>query len=161
MIKFKQIKPKPLKVDAIRLELLNGLRKFNSLAVKDFNETTRTWNGDKPRWETSISLAGGAITAVIAPKGSALALNKWNWLDKGTAVRYATMTPNFIPKTSPRTLGTTAGAGGLAFVSTRVPHEGIEARGWSAIIMVKWTPVFAEIMQEYMNKGAKKSGHSI
>lgn len=58
----------------------------------------------------------------------------WKYLDQGTAVRYATMTKGFRAKTRPGYLVSYAGAGRLAYVSTKVPRPGIAPRRWSESI---------------------------
>ena len=52
---IKEIKPSKLKVDAIRLELLNEMRKVGTEVKKDFEKTTKTWK-HKPKFVQSISL---------------------------------------------------------------------------------------------------------
>lgn len=159
---FKPIHPPKLKVGRIRLEALNGLRKAGRGMQKDFEATTQTWRNEKPTFSFNISLAGGATgTLTIQVGGNQKGQDKWFWLDEGTAVRYATMTPDFSPKTRAGFIGSGSGSGGVQFVNRQYPKPGIEARGWSEAIAEKWTPLFEDIMQEALDKGAALSGHSI
>jgi hypothetical protein len=85
---------------------------------------------------------------------------KFLWLEEGTKVRYATMTPDFKPKTQRGVLGSTRGRGGKAFVDKRKPKPGIEAREWTEqIIKEKRLPqVMKERAQKALEKAAKESG---
>lgn len=50
------------------------------------------------------------------------------FIDQGTQVRYATMTEDFIPKTSYRNYHSGYGRGGVQFINVRKPQNGIAAR---------------------------------
>lgn len=159
MISFKAIKPAKLKVDAFRLESLNAMRKDGRKQIKDYQATTKTWSGDKPSWQMQISLSGVGPNMTVF--GTGPGVDKWNYLDRGTKVRYATMSADFQAKTTPRVLGSRAGKGKLLVVRKSVPRPGIEAREWTPEMVKKWTPLFAESQQEALDRAAKKSGHSL
>jgi hypothetical protein len=80
----KGIKPKKLRVDKVRLNLLNALRKEGRIVKKEFEKTTATWTGDKPTFMILISLAGGNAVVLVGPGGSTKGTQKWVWLDEGT-----------------------------------------------------------------------------
>lgn len=61
-----------------------------------------------------------------------------NWLNKGTAVRYATMKPGYISKTRPNILRSVSGGGQVAFISKSKPNPGIEARNFDQSV-ADWT----------------------
>lgn len=160
VILVKAIKATKLKEDVFRLELLNELRKTGTAVKRDFERTTRTWKGDKPKFESAVSLsrADGGPTLLVEPTGGKGA-KKWGWLDKGTKVRYATMTSNFSPKTRPGSLDSGAGRGGVAFINKKRPRPGIKARGWSVLITNSWRRPMKQRMQKALARAAKKSGH--
>lgn len=160
VIVMKGIKAKRLTIDPIRLELLNELRKTGTAMRKDFEKTTQTWEGERPDFGQAISLAQGGPTLLIEPQGGKGA-QKWRWLDEGTSVRYATMTPDFQAKTKPRYLGSGRGRGGLMYVNRNRPRPGIKARGWTELIAKKWKRPFQRRMEEALIRGAKKTGHYI
>jgi hypothetical protein len=136
------IEPEKMKTGHIRLAILNELRKQGTATRKEFEKTTKHWEGDKPRFESIISLAGGlpGVVTDIKDKTSEGAL-KWFWLNDGTSLRWAVMSDNWESKTSPGTLSTGRGAG---FVRIRGrgrmrargldARPGIEARGWTELI---------------------------
>ena len=55
MIVVKAIKPSRLREDAMRLELLNAMRRVGTGIKKDFEATTKTWK-HKVKFEQLISL---------------------------------------------------------------------------------------------------------
>lgn len=162
VILVKAVKASKLKEDVFRLELLNELRKTGTAVKKDFEQTTRTWKGDKPKFGVAVSLAAanGGPTLLVEPEGGKGA-KKWEWLDKGTKVRYATMTSNFVPKTQPGSLASGVGRGGVAFVNKKRPRPGIEPRRWSILITRNWRPRMKRRMEQALTRAAKKSGHKL
>jgi len=157
---FKAIKSSKLKEDTFRLEFLNEMRKTGTAVRKDYSKTTRTWRGDKPTFKQLVSLAGGGPTLVIEVTGGHGA-DKWFWLDRGTKVRYATMSLSFRAKTQVGNLSSGSGRGGVLFVNKKRPRPGIKARGWTILIVRRWTPRFKRNMEGAMGRAAKKSGHYI
>ena len=71
------------------------------------------------------------------------------------------MTPDFVAKTKPRVIGSGQGRGGLAYVDTRRPRPGIEAREYEPEIAKRLKPRFEKYGQEAMERVARKSGHQI
>lgn len=157
VILMKGVKPSKLKIDAVRLALLNEMRKAGTAVRRDYERTTRTWKGEKPEFAQAVSLAGGGPQLLIVVQGPGA--KKWFWLDKGTKVRYATMSADFKSKTVPRVLDSRAGKGRRLFVNKKRPRPGIEARMWTELIAKKWRRPFKQRMESAMVSGAKKSGH--
>ena len=58
----------------------------------------------------------------------------YRYVDEGTSVRHAVMTRDFAPKTSVRSLASSRGRGGLAYVDKRVSAPGIQARRFSLVV---------------------------
>jgi len=105
VVSLKAIKPKPLRVDAIRLELLNELRKEGAVQRKELKKTVKTWRGETPEFESLIGLerkAGGSAMVVTGPTGSKKAVSKWEWLNSGTRIRWAVMSRDWRSKTMVR-----------------------------------------------------------
>lgn len=157
---MKAIKPSRLKDDVFRLEALNQMRKTGRAIQRDYKRTTQTWEGAKPNFGLLISLAGDGPTILVEAQGGKGA-DKWNWLDKGTAVRYATMSSNWRSKTTPNTLRSVRGRGVMLFVSKKHPRPGIKARNWTVIIVRMWTPRFKRDMEDALRRAVRKSGHRI
>lgn len=162
MIVIKAIKPAKLKQDAFRLEFLTGLHSMERDIVKDYNKTTETWQSDRPKFAAAISLKQPGPTLVVdASGGDPKGVKKWYWLDKGTKVRHAVMSPDFEPKTRHRFIGSEKGKGRMVFVSKKINLPGIKAREWTQEITKKWTPRFKKRMEQAMRDAAQKSGHSM
>jgi hypothetical protein len=161
MIAAKAIKPSKLKQEVFRLEFLSAVHDMERQIIREFNKTTDTWQGEKPTFKALISLQNPGPTIVVGPSGSTKGAQKWEWLDKGTRVRYATMSPDWISKTTPNVVGSRAGRGRMLFVNKNIPHPGIEARNWDKIIGKQFAPRFKRRMEEAMRTATKKSGHAI
>ena len=64
--------------------------------------------------------------------------DKYMFVNDGTRIRYATMTPNFSAKSRPGSIGSVPGSGGVAFISKKHPRPGIKARSFNLAINIKW-----------------------
>lgn len=117
----------------VRAFILNALKVEGRYAKGLLDQTVATWQ-DAPTFPVELHYKGGFIELRVQPKGTEHQLWKWVWLDQGTRVRYATMTRNFKAKTSPGSFSSGTGAGGVAYVSKKVPRPGIAARNWSAML---------------------------
>jgi hypothetical protein len=178
-IYFEWTPPPEIKVDAVRLTLLNGIRKFGTKVKKRYRETTRTWR-TKPKFETVVSLKGvggrKGPTAIVYTDSQIYA-----WVDYGTgqaagnrADRYPIWAgyytgksdkkvlafPSvFEPKTTPGVIGSTSGfKGDVDTFTPYVLHPGIEPRRFTEIISEEMDPVFTEDMKIAMKEAAKNSG---
>ena len=160
---FKEIKPKPLKEDAFRLEFLTMMHEMEREIKKDFKETTKTWDTNV-EFVSIISLKGGPSVLVgtdneiyrmvndgtkahdIAPKGK-----------KRLAYQV-----QFVPKTAPGVIGSKAGGkSGNYTYRGLVHHPGFKARAFDKVITKKWTPRFKRRAEEAMRIAAQKSGHGV
>lgn len=104
----------------LSVALLNAQKRI----VKYLEQYTATWNHD-PQISTKgqTHYAGGDIWAGVKIDDPIF----W-WLEDGTSVRYAVMSGDFIPKTAVRQIKSQTGRGGLSYVDTDVPRDGIEPR---------------------------------
>ena len=77
-----------------------------------FSSSVSTWD-HKPPFDKEIETVGGwggmiRVTGTVSTEDDV-----YRYLNDGTSVRYATMTPNFKAKTKPGRISAGAGAGGL------------------------------------------------
>lgn len=70
---------------------------------------------------------------LVAPKDDQFG-RIWMFLDGGTSVRYAILSPDWRSKTTPGTLSTGLGAGRVLYIDINDPQPGIEARLWSELV---------------------------
>lgn len=169
MITFKSITPAKFNSAAFQKEFL---RQAEILAPKmhaDLKRPTMTWN---PPVEFEEHIYTGSRAAVEAKKtlaargGAGLAIivttedKRYKFVDEGTKVRYATMSPNFVAKTKPKSLTAGRGRGGVLFVNKNRPRPGIKARGFTKLVTAKWKPLFRLAMDNAKKAATKKSGHA-
>lgn len=141
VFRIKAIKPDYLKVDNIRLALLNELRDEGKDLQSEFAKTTAGWEGDKPTFEQQISLDGNNAVVIVFPSGNTKGVEKWVYLDLGTSIRWALMSNNWSSKTKPGKLQSGGGRGRVVIAGRRAmqargigPRPAIKARGWSVKI---------------------------
>lgn len=163
VIEIKQIKPAKLKVDKVRLELLNALRAQGKEIVADYNQTVQTWR-NKPTFEVAVSLSGGDVTVLVVPDGPNR--QQFEYVDKGTRPhiirpRRATILrfkSAYRAKTQPGVIGSNpGGASGDDVYRQFVNHPGTEARRFSEIIEKRRRKRFQESMVDAMQKGMEKA----
>jgi len=167
---YKIIKPTRLNVAAMRLQLLNDMRKVGTQIKADFEKTTATWT-TKVAFEEQISLSGG-------PQVEVYTTNKiYGYVDRGTEPhdiwagfytgksdkKVLAFSSKSTPKTIPGVIGSSAGSAGP--VDTFRPyvanHPGTKARNFSKEIEKTWTPKFKRAMEASMSKVTKASGHAL
>lgn len=133
--------------EAVR-EVIDGAAEMFDLTVKDFNtkpEFDRVYKRDSRR------IVGEVFTTDMV----------YRFLDEGTRVRYAVMTPDFISKTRPSVLPSRRGRGGLMKVIKSNPLPGIEARNFDERIAQRMQPRFNRIARQKLMEAARESGHQI
>jgi hypothetical protein len=151
----KVIKPPGLKVDQIRLELLNAMRKEGRLQKKRLAETARHWTGAKPTFEFLIGLTGTETALFVGPSGDTKGAQKWVWIDEGTPphiirprnARILAFRVGGRSGSSPNTLAVSAGRRGSKWAHAKVVHHpGIRARNWAITLMKeRMNPYYASI----------------
>lgn len=163
VILWKGIKPTKLRIDAVRLTLLNELRAVGVQVRKDFEATTATWK-EKPKFEQEIGLSPDGPTLLVGTDDE-----NYNRLDKGTRKNYPipkagpgllAFRPGYVAKTSPGVIGSQAGGpfGDFVIRHTQIIHPGIEARKFGETIQKKWEKPFKRRMEVAIKKAAKNSG---
>jgi hypothetical protein len=96
--------------------------------TRRFNKVTATWN-HKPKFVISRFVTGDDVYVQVVTDDKI-----YYFVDQGTSVRYAKMTDDFEPKTSPGWIGSRTGRGGLDYIDPRHPRPGIVARNWTEAI---------------------------
>lgn len=134
-------------IDGIAEKIANVVREYADKAEDDFKRTTKTWERDVA-FEKKMRERGNGFEAEVFTEDEI-----YFYLNDGTATRYATMTPNFKPKTQPGKLDSSSGRGGLAFVNTQRPRPGIEARKFNTAIIRKHGKKFVKDIQSASAKG--------
>lgn len=100
-----------------------------------FQKTTETWNHN-----VVFVLTTNKDGRAVSTRGEEGQI--YTYIDGGTRVRHAVMTPDFKPKTFVGKLYSAPGQGGMAFVSKKLNLPGIKARGFSETIQKKMDAKF-------------------
>jgi hypothetical protein len=98
----------------------------------DFETTVDTW-ASKPKF---VVYKGQAMRII----GTSDTI--YRFLNSGTRVRRAVLSPDFRAKTSPGMIGSRRGKGGRVYVSKRISLPGIKPRAFSKTIQEKWQKQF-------------------
>ena len=168
MIVLKAIRPRRLRDDALRLALLNEMRKVATEIKKDFAKTTATW-AHRVQFTVLVSLTGPGPVVLVGTDDRV-----YRYVDEGTrphlifAGIYTGKSKKkalafrgaFRAKTTPRVIGSGAGfKGGALVLRPYVQHPGTEARQFDVTIQGSWEPRFKRRMEAAMVQAAAKSGH--
>lgn len=161
---WKQIKPARLREDAMRLALLNGMRRMGTKIKADFEKTTATWK-HKPKFEVMVSLTKPGPTVVVDTNDEI-----YRYVNDGTeahvilpkkakALRFP---GTFTSKTVPGVLEARQGSSGGGDVFAKgVLHPGTKARNFDKMIARKWQGLFKREMEAVMRDVAIASGHAL
>jgi len=164
IVVWKEIKPKAIKVKAMRKVLLNEMTKSGKDIKKDFEKTTSTW-------KTNVAFD---IVTDLDPKGPQVLVGTDNeiygFVDKGTKphsirpkrARILRFQSGYKAKTSVNKIGASSGGpfGDNVFARS-VNHPGTKARNFTSILQKKWQSIFKRRMEKAMRKARTVSGHSI
>lgn len=155
-LQYVQIPPKLINTASLRAKLLNAIKPVANDMEKAFNEYVSTWQEHFPEFITKYGYAHGDIYAYVALNGWGPDEQVFYFLDHGTSVRYATMTEDFVAKTTPHKLYSGEGQGGLNYVDPNQPRPGIEAREISKEIADTYREVFMyRIKMAFRSAGIK------
>lgn len=118
-------------------------------AIPLFQNTTKTWQ-NKPTFTAAPTARGWQVE--IDPAFP------YQWVNKGTRVRYATMSKDWKSKTKPGVLASFNGKGRLLFVSRKHPRPGIQARNFQDIIMKRMQARAANKVRQSLNQASYGAG---
>lgn len=152
---MRAIKPGNLNIPVFRAEANVAMERTLLAIQTGYDRTEATWTHkalfEKVITNTAIEVIGRYTTEEKIVK----------FLDEGTSVRYAVLSPDWRSKTTPRFIGSGAGSGRVMFVSKKRPQPGIKARHWTDEIKKATLPLFRAEVQAAFARAAKKSGHKI
>jgi hypothetical protein len=149
---FKQIKPKRFEDKAFKDAIHKELWQVGKEIMADYNKTIRFWK-HKPKFHVLHQVTPPGPTVLVGTDDP-----QYGYVDLGTKVRYATMSPDFKAKTTVNVLESKKGKGGLLFVSKKHPRPRIKARNFSKNIQKAWNLKFKQRMERAMKAGAAGSG---
>lgn len=157
---FEPIVAEPIKEETF-LKAMSILAKQQAkFSDTQFGLTYKIWE-HKPNFLQSVEEKRNQIIGSTLTSGDGSKDNPYPFVTRGTSVRFATMTPDFSPKSTPRVIGSKGGRGGVAYIDKRRPRPGIQAREFEPEIAEREQPKFIRRGQAALDRAAKRSGHSI
>jgi hypothetical protein len=157
---MKQIRSKKISTAKARARMLNALNAEGKDVVAEYEKTTATWKGDAPEFAYDVSYKGGDLAVAVGPTGDEKGVQKWNWLDEGTKIRWALMSPDWESKTQVRVYGSGSGSGRVLIAGRRAmeargiaPRPGIEAREWTLAIVKRRKDKFRKRVLDALHNG--------
>jgi len=111
----------------------------------DFKVTTQTWD-TKPAFKTEKEVFSRTVSTDSKIYG---------FVNDGTSVRYALMSPDFLPKTRPGWIGSGMGSGRVLKIDKTHPRPGIKARGFDKEIKKKWEAEMPKLLQRAIDAEVK------
>lgn len=126
----------------------------NAMINEDMASSIATWkHKGEIRFEAKTRLSAKSVTVTISTDHAI-----FNFVEGGTEVRYATMTKGFKAKTTPGSLGSGPGHGGLAYIDKAKPRAGIEARNFYKVSAEKRRPEFVARAKKIFINQLRKFG---
>jgi len=111
----------------LRMKEVIGLNAISARA--NYKKTTHTWN-NQPQFDIDVQKSAYSYATEIGTNDKI-----YKFIELGTRVRRALMTPDFRAKTKPGWLGSRKGKGGVAFISKKLALPGIVARNFRVPIL--------------------------
>lgn len=166
-IRFKAIRPRktPAYRDNIEREVHEALEEEGEITLRLFERTTRTWVS-KPEFKIEVEKPPYKGTGGIRRASVKVFTDDptYFFLNYGTRIRWAIMSSDFIPKTTPRIIGSKVGAGGVVVVGRKYmqahnipPQPGIQAREWTTEINKRRSKQFHKKMDAAIRRGASRA----
>lgn len=170
MITFKAIKPATtFRSSIFRETLREAAVVIAPKMAADMKRPTKTWQ-EPVEFTTEVTVganAGGRAAKKTSAGASGIAISvttedkRYLFVDEGTRVRYATMSPDFQAKTKVNSLIARRGRGRMLFVNKRRPRPGIKARNFTKLVHKKWQPEFRAAMDRALFEAAIKSKYNV
>ncbi|HUW94630.1 MAG TPA: hypothetical protein VMW58_02490 [Anaerolineae bacterium] len=156
-VKIKPLLPGAFRPDRFMEAFRKESRALADRTKREFQKTHRTWQEQNPTWRVEVRVDFTEIRWQVDTSHLI-----YYFLNNGTDVRYAAMTPGFQPKTKVRYIGSFPGQGGFSYLRFNPPPgpAGIDGRFWDEEIAKKMKPIALERYGKAMKSGAKGSGHS-
>lgn len=139
-------------VNRIELRSEGLVKKVGKMMERDLKSATRTWN-HKVDFYVKSRISAKSITVSIYSDDVV-----FGFVEKGTGVRHAVMTRNFVPKTAPGWLGSRKGSGGVAYISPNITRPGIEARNFYKTTASKHRKMFVGEMRKLIHDELRMVG---
>lgn len=152
-ISFSAILPGPFNPHVFLEQFEAVVEEIIDDADKRFQQTYATWEHD-PGFDKDLDVSDREISGSVTTTDPI-----YGYVSRGTQVRYATMSPDFVAKTRVRTIGSFPGHGRVLYIDRKRPRPGIQARQFEEIIRDWAEPRFIKKARKAIDEAAKRSGH--
>lgn len=138
-----------LKATEEQITLANELtaKDLERRALQLFKSTTKHWQHEV-EFTSDIDFTSDGVSLIAGTDDQV-----YYWLDKGTSVRRAVMSPDWQSKTKPGSLQSGPGRGRVVFISKKINLPGIEARNFSG----KIAETIEQELEPTFNRNLKKA----
>lgn len=169
IFQVKPIKPPNLKVDAVRLAILNALKKEGTVEKKLLEGTTKYWQGAKPTFTAEVSLAGGDAQLLVGVGGNTEAAKKWTGVNDGVPggrwiyprhARVLRFQPGYDAGSTPNTLDVKPARryGEVIYRPRAYVRRGIQARNWTVVVLRERFVPFRTAINAALEQGLRQGG---
>lgn len=164
-VMFKAIQPKALKVQSIYNSIEKSAKGVEAGILKDYRETTRTWE-HKVDFDATLTINPNGGVSIIVDTDDEI----YTFVHDGTdphpirakKAKRLRFQGTYTAKTVPGVIQSKSGGSSGDFEYRQaVQHPGSKARNFTKPIFNKWRPFFERQMQRALDEGARKTGHSI
>ena len=161
---WKVIKPKPLNIKAINNAARKALKTVGEGFKEDFGATTETWTR-QVNFETTYKDSKTSASVIVATDDEI-----YRYVNDGTKAHIIRpknggilrFPGGYTAKTSPGTIGSSAGGSfGASVVARVVRHPGTKARKFDEAILKKWQGKIADELGIVVSVFREESGHAI
>lgn len=135
MTAIKAILANPFDINSFENKINRVLNKVTIEAQTDYQRFAGSFDSIMPKIQVIEEDDGNLVIPERNYDGQIL-----SYVVSGTSIRYATMEPEFTPRTRRGSLNVGPRTGGVAFVSKGVPHAGIEARDTHQLLADTYGP---------------------
>jgi hypothetical protein len=145
---FDKFRERGFKVKDLRVAAEQATKIAGDKALELFAKTVRTWNTETSFWYRSAQTNEGVKLAFFTDNP------KYKFVDEGTRVRYAVMTPGFVAKSKTNVINSFKGTGGFWFLMRKgmQPKPGLVARNFSQIITERTSPAFRGALERELSE---------
>lgn len=161
-ITFKGIKKKKLDIKGVQRELEKMMKDEGKIQQRELRKT-RAGRLAAIDFEVLLDIDSDGITVITGPTGPDNLVKIWQYLNEGTARRWALMSSDWRSKTTPGEFRTRSGSGRVLIAGRRAmqargigPRPGIKARGWIDLLQKRRKGPFTQAAIEAMRRGADK-----
>ena len=153
MIQITPILPVAFNAAVFEQEFVRAMGQITDAFDHDFQLTTQTWN-------TQVAFTKRTTVSPSSVIGKVVTKNDiYKFVTRGTQIRYAAMTPDFLPKTIPGVIGSFTGRGGFDHLDFANPRPGIRARRFEETLRDKYKKSVATKFQVAVNRAVDRTGH--